>query len=330
VAAAVRPHVELVYQQDLIWHADTLGSPGDEADVRRLSSDEESGAGTVLARFAGRWSRPPGYHEADTEWFVLAGLVTAGDAELGPGAYLRAPAGKLTPALTAEAGSQALVFSDNGPSAFVASAGDWAGFVRRGRLDISGLPGELTICSASGLEWEPAPWEPPGHAGPSARVKILYRQRPLVPGTAAEPATALWEAPPGWTDPRFHHRGVFVEAYGLSGAIEYSHGRIGPGGYLYRPPRLQTSGARVVDDAPARLLVRLGDTAVPWHTSEAYVRVSGHAVNYDPVNSAETLIPSGLSVTSRSTKTWISHHQPRADPGAPAPSGTFVNAIQAG
>jgi Domain of unknown function (DUF4437) len=326
----VRPHVELVYQQDLIWHADTLGSPDDQADLRRLSSDEESGAGTVLARFGDRWSRPAGYHQADTEWYVVAGLVRVGDAELAPGGYLRAPAGKLTPPMTAEAGSQAVVFSDNGPSAFVASTDDWADFVRRDRLDISGLPGELAICSASELQWEPAPWEPPGQAGPSSRVKILYRQGPLGPGTATEPVTALWEAPPGWADPRFHHRGVFVEAYGLSGAIEYSHGRIGAGGYLYRPPRLQTSAARVLDDSPARLLVRLGDTTFPWHTSGAYVRVSGHAVNYDPADSGETLIPSGLSVTSRSTKMWISHYRPRADPDAPSPSGTFVNAIQAG
>jgi hypothetical protein len=147
----VRPHVELVYQQDLIWHADTLGSAGDQAELRRLSCDEESDAGTVLARFSGNWSRPAGYHAADTEWFVLVGRVTVGDAELASGGYLRAPAGKLTPPMTAAAGSQALVFSDNGPSAYVASTDDWADLVRRGRLDISGLPGELTIGSSSEL-----------------------------------------------------------------------------------------------------------------------------------------------------------------------------------
>lgn len=325
----MRPHVELVYQQDLIWHADALGSPDDQADVRRLSSDEESGAGTVLVRFGGLWSRPAGYHQADTEWYVIAGLVTVGGTGLGPGGYLRAPAGKLTPAMTAEAGTEALVFADNGPSAFVVSDGDWAGFVRRGRLDISGLPGELTICSAAELDGEPPPWEPPGQEGPPSRITVLYRQRPLVPGTAAEPLTALWEAPPGWADASFHHRRAFVEAYGLSGTIEYSHGRLGPGGYLYRPPRLQTSAARVAGDAPACLLIRLGDTAVPWHTSGAYVRISGRAVNYDPADSGETLIPSGLSVTSRTTKGWLSRYRPGDDPGAPAPSGTFVNAIQA-
>ena len=325
----MRPHVELVYQQDLIWHADALGSAGDQAELRRLCRDEESDAGTVLARFSGNWSRPAGYHAADTEWFVLAGRATVGDAVLVPGSYLRAPAGKLTPPMTAAAGSQALVFSDHGPSAYVASTGDWTDFVRRGRLDVSGLPGELTIGSTSELPWEPTPWEPAGHAGPSSHAKVLYRQRPLAPATTAEPVTALWEAPPGWADPRFHHRGVFAEAYGLSGAIEYSHGRLSAGGYLYRPPRVQTSAAHVVSDTPARLLVRLGDTAVPWHTSGAYVRVSGHAMNYDPEDAHEALIPSGLSVTSRSTRMWISRYHPRADPGAPKPSGRFVNAIHA-
>ena len=330
----MRPHVELVYQQDLIWHADPLGSADDQAELRRLSSDEESGAGTVLARFSGDWSRPAGYHQADTEWFVTSGLVTVGDAALGPGGYLRAPAGKLTPPMTAAAGTQALVFSDNGPADFVASDGDWADFVRRDRRDISGLPGELTIASASGPGWEPTPWEAAGDGppaagdGPHSRVKVLYRQRPLASATAAEPITALWEAPPDWADDRFHHRGVFVEAYGLSGTIEYSHGQLSEGGYLYRPPRLQTSAARVAGGVPARLLVRLGDTAAPWHTSGAYVRVSGHAVNYDAAAAQENLIPSGLSVTSRSTKDWVARYRPRAEPGAPSPSGRFVNSIQ--
>jgi hypothetical protein len=326
VTAVVRPHVELVYQQDLIWHADPLGSAGDQAELRRLSTDEESGADTVLARFGTGWSRPAGYHQADTEWFVLSGQVTAGEAALAAGGYLRAPAGKLTPPMTAAAGTRALVFSDGGPAAFVASDGDWNDFVRRGRGDISGLPGELTIASTAGLDWEQTPWEEAGE-GPASRVKVLYRQRPLAPATAAEPVTALWEAPPGWADARFHHRGVFAEAYGLSGAIEYSHGRLSEGAYLYRPPRLQTSGARVAGGDPARLLVRLGDTAAPWHTSGAYVRVSGHAVNYDAAAAHENLIPSGLSVTSRSVRTWVSQYHPRAEPGAPSPSGRFVNVI---
>jgi len=339
VTAVVRPHVELVYQQDLIWHADDLGSAGDQAEIRRLSSDEESGAGTVLARFGTSWSRPGGYHQGDTEWFVLSGLVTVGDAALGPGGYVRAPAGKATPPMTAAPGSQALIFCDNGQSAFVASAGDWAEFVRRSRLDISGLPGELTISSTSGLGWEPAPWEAADHSadhsadrsadrnGPASRIKVLYRQPPLTTATSAEPVTALWEAPPGWADRGFHHRGVFAEAYGLSGVIEYSHGRLSEGGYLYRPPRIQTSAAHVAGDTPAQLLVRLGDTAVPWHTSDPYVRVSGHAVNYDPSTALENLVPSGLSVTSRSVKTWVAQYHPRAEPGAPSPSGRFVNAI---
>lgn len=325
----MRPHVEIVYVQDLLWHPAALGGTAGEAVVRRLSSDEETGAGTVLARFGSAWSRPAGYHEADTEWYVLSGQVTVGDVALGPGGYLRAPAGKLTPPVTASAGAQALIFADYGPADFTASGQDWAGFVRRGRTDISGLPGELVIRSAEELPWQQTPWEPAGHPGPPSRVRVLDRQAPLVAGTSTEPITVLWEAPPGWADASFHHRGAVAEAYGLSGTIAYSHGTIAAGGYVYRPPRIQTAGARVVGDEPALLLVRLGDTAVPWRTDGAYVRVSGRAVNYDADDPREALIPSGLSVTSRSTVAWVTQHKPTDDPGAPRPSGRFVTAIQA-
>ena len=47
----MRPHVEIVYAQDLLWHPAALGGTAGEAVARRLSSDEETGAGAVLARF---------------------------------------------------------------------------------------------------------------------------------------------------------------------------------------------------------------------------------------------------------------------------------------
>lgn len=325
----MRPHVEIVYGQDLLWHPAALGGTVGQASGRRLSADEETGAGTVLAHFQTAWSRPGGYHQADTEWYVLTGQATVGDLALTSGGYLRAPAGKLTPPMNVSAGSEALIFTDHGSAEFTVSDRDWEHFVRRARTDISGQPGQLTTSSAGDLDWEPAPWEADDGTRPRSRVKVLYRQSPLVAGTSAEPMTALWEAPPGWADASFHHRGSFAEAYALSGSIEYSHGTISAGGYLYRPPRIQTAGARVTGDHPALLLVRLGDTAIPWRTENVGVRVSGRAVNYDSGNPLEALIPSGLSVTSRSADAWVTQHRPADDPEAPQPSARYVMAITA-
>ena len=199
----MRPHVEIVYGQDLLWHPAALGGTVGQASGRRLSADEETGAGTVLAHFQTAWSRPGGYHQADTEWYVLTGQATVGDLALTSGGYLRAPAGKLTPPMNVSAGSEALIFTDHGSAEFTVSDRDWEHFVRRARTDISGQPGQLTTSSAGDLDWEPAPWEADDGTRPRSRVKVLYRQSPLVAGTSAEPMTALWRPRQAGLTPRF-------------------------------------------------------------------------------------------------------------------------------
>lgn len=326
----MRPHVEIVCEKDLVWHDASLGSDAGEITERRLSTDEETGAQTRKVRFVGAWERPAGYHESDTELYILAGTLTAGADVLDAGGYLRAPAGLPVPAMSAAPGTEVLIFSDHGPASFTVSDRPWPGYVRRSRTDMSGLPGQLTIGRAADLDWADTPWEAAG-SEPRSRVKVLYREAPLTAGTGPEPVTALWEAPPGWSDDAAHHRGSFAEAFGLAGTIEYSYGELTAGGYVFRPPRIQTARARVPGPGPALLLVRLGDTAAPWRTADPYVQVSGRAVNYDATNPREALIPSGFSVTSRSAVAMAARQRAivPAGPATPAPSGVAVSRISA-
>jgi len=80
----VRPHVELIHEDDYLWHPAELPRGEGAAVQRNLSYDEENGAASTRVRFQDTWSRPAGYHHADTEWYVLNGQAQVGDAVLGP------------------------------------------------------------------------------------------------------------------------------------------------------------------------------------------------------------------------------------------------------
>ena len=89
----MRPHVELVHENDLIFHPGEL--PGGEGKPRQqnLCYDEENGAASTRLIFDDAWSRPGGYHHADTEWYVTKGEISIGRRVLGKGGYWRAPRG---------------------------------------------------------------------------------------------------------------------------------------------------------------------------------------------------------------------------------------------
>ena len=92
----MRPHVELVDEKDLIWHMAELPHGEGDARQRNLNYDEEDGAASLLVEFQSDWSRGPGLHAAQTEWYVLEGQITIGDTELGEGGYWCAPRGVST------------------------------------------------------------------------------------------------------------------------------------------------------------------------------------------------------------------------------------------
>ena len=78
----MRPHVELIHEDDYIWHAAEFHKAEGSARQRNLSVDEEDGSASTSVVFDSSFDRPAGYHVADTEWYVLEGeidsdLVTA-------------------------------------------------------------------------------------------------------------------------------------------------------------------------------------------------------------------------------------------------------------
>ena len=93
----MRAHTEIVCTDDLIWHPAELARASGTARQQNLSYDEENGAASTRVLFTSDWSRPAGYHEADTEWYVLNGQVMLGERKLGASDYFRAPAGLAVP-----------------------------------------------------------------------------------------------------------------------------------------------------------------------------------------------------------------------------------------
>ncbi len=108
----MRPHVELVDEQDLLWHVAELPHGTGEARQRNLCYDEENGAASLSVEFLSDWSRAAGEHTAQTEWFVLSGEVTIGDTVLHEGGYWCAPRGVPTPRVEAKAGTRVLLFRE--------------------------------------------------------------------------------------------------------------------------------------------------------------------------------------------------------------------------
>ena len=107
----MRPHVELIQQSDLCWHPAELHGGTGRAMQRNLSYDEEDGSCSTKIIFETAWDRPGGYHEADTEWFVLEGKVKMGNEIFGPGMYWRAPAGLRVPDISVDKGTEVLILS---------------------------------------------------------------------------------------------------------------------------------------------------------------------------------------------------------------------------
>ena len=69
----MRPHVELIHEDDYICHAAELPGGEGRASERRLSVDEEDGSSSLRIDFHTDWGRGPGIHHANTEYFVLEG-----------------------------------------------------------------------------------------------------------------------------------------------------------------------------------------------------------------------------------------------------------------
>ena len=81
----MRPHVELIQEADLCWHAGELPRGEGKVRQRNLSYDEEDGSASTRVIFDSAWNRPAGYNHSDVEWYVMGGTIKVGEQLRGRG-----------------------------------------------------------------------------------------------------------------------------------------------------------------------------------------------------------------------------------------------------
>ena len=289
----MRPHVELIHEDDLIWHPAELPHGHGEAVQRNLSVNEEDGSASTRVDFLSEFSRPSGRHVADTEWYVIEGRVEVGDYRLGKGWYFRAPKGCAVPGVRARAGTRILLFREDG---------DWD-------FKVTNQSGPELADDLIVVNTDEKPWEGGTIANVSDRaagesnlpsglfIKILYRNRDT--GFV----TSLGWAKPGFSDERYYHHPVYEEAYNLSGSgLTYNFGIMAPGTYFFRPPWVKHGLFNANEPDGLVWLGRSDGDLVHYCTRNPTVIVKGTAQNYDP--ETEGPIIAGLPVRSRSAGKW--------------------------
>ena len=292
----MRSHVVVIHQRDLVWHPAELPRAEGRARQQNLSYDEELGAGSFRIHFETDWGRPAGYHSADTEWFVLEGLVTLGAQEFVAGGYWRAPAGHRVPELKVKAGTEVLVFREYGDWGFSASDTDREAFIAKGGNTVSTQPGVLTIVHSNKMDFLKNKPEL-GKTQQFLQKNDLYYD--WLPGNRTKGfRTFVIHAPPGWADERLMHHPVFEEAYCLSGSMTYNYGPIEPGTYFWRPARVKHGSFLADNDLGTTWIFRLDGDLINWVTLEANFEVSGIAENYDPDNPDEAPQIAGIPTRS--------------------------------
>jgi len=271
----MRPHIEFVHQDDLIWHIAELPGGTGEAIQQNLSYDEEDGSASTRVIFKTDWSRAAGLHAAMTEWYVMKGEVRLGDdTVLTEGSYFCAPKGILTPAITATAETEVLLFREYGNWEFEAADANAPGVSDQYKL---------TIAHTNEMDWfevtdpdngSPMNFERGGTPVPGLYIKLMYRD----PITGFY--TRLIKAKPGWREHPLAHHPVFEESYTLSGKFHYNYGSLEAGTYFFRPAHIRHGDFEADADEGAVFLLRCDGDLVDWYTDNARVEMHGDPQNW--------------------------------------------------
>ncbi|MBX2857989.1 MAG: DUF4437 domain-containing protein [Cellvibrionaceae bacterium] len=270
----MRPHVEFVHQDDLIWHMAELPHGQGEAKQQNLSYDEEVGSASLRVIFSSDWSRVSGLHAAVTEWYVLSGEVKIGDQVLGEGGYFCAPKGVLTPALKVKANTEIMLFREYG---------DWTFTPATAHAPDKHELSKLITLNTNDMEWyevtdpkngSPMNFERGGTPVPGLYIKLMYRD----PVTGFY--TRLIRAKPGWREHPLAHHPVFEESYTLQGKFHYNYGTLEPGTYFFRPAHIRHGDFTADDTEGTTFLLRCDGDLVDWYTENARVLMHGDPVNW--------------------------------------------------
>ncbi len=298
----MRPHVEFIHQDDLIWHMAELPHGQGDAKQQNLSYDEEDGSASMRVRFDSDWSRVAGLHVAATEWYVMEGEVKVGDTVLTEGGYFCAPKGVLTPALEVKSGTIVLMFREYGDWQFTPADADSAD-----KHELS----ELVVLNTNDMDWyevtdpdhgSPMDFDRGGTPVPGLYIKLMYRD----PVTGFY--TRLIKAKPGWREHPLAHHPVYEESYTLAGDFHYNYGSLGPGTYFFRPAHVRHGDFTAGEKEGATFLLRCDGDLVDWYTDNARVEMFGDPVNWGE-GYPESEPPAMLQpVRSRSVGKWKDPH----------------------
>lgn len=262
----MRPHVELIQEDDYVWHGAELPGGEGRASERRLSVDEEDGSSSLRVDFHTAWGRSAGIHHANTEYYVLEGEIDYGGRKIGKGGYLYAPKGVPVDYLKVAEGSKLLHYREYGDAGFdavdnVAGAQRWAD----ARED-------LIVIDSEAMNWDAVP-----NPGPMPGLFIKYLHVDPVTGFY----TRLVHAQEGWSDHRLAHHPCYEEAYTTQGHMEYNFGTLDLGTYFFRPARVK-HGHFTTMEGGATWLLRSDGELKNWYTQNEWVRWGGDGVNYSP------------------------------------------------
>ncbi|SNT23767.1 protein of unknown function [Actinomadura meyerae] len=261
----MRPHVELIQENDYVWHAAELVGGEGRASERRLSVDEEDGSCSLRIDFHTDWGRGPGIHHANTEYHVLEGSMTYGGRRIGKGGYAYAPKGVPTDAITFSEGTRILHYREYGDAGFDPVQSVEAPRWKDAREDV-------IVIDSEAMKWDAVP-----NPGPMPGLFIKYLHVDPVTGFY----TRLVHAQEGWTDHRLAHHPCYEEAYTVQGHMEYNFGTLDLGTYFFRPARVK-HGHFTSMEGGATWLLRSDGELFNWYTQSEWVRWGGEAINWGP------------------------------------------------
>jgi uncharacterized protein DUF4437 len=279
----MRPHVELIHEADYIWHLGEFPGADGKARQQQLSLDEEDGSASLRVDFESSFSRPAGYHVADTEWYVLEGEIAVGDTKLGKGGYFHAPKGVVMPKVEAKEGTRILLYREYG---------DW-GFEATEKSASWVSEPELIVLDTEAMDWLAV--DKPGPK-PGLMIKMLHRN----PNTGFY-SRLIW-AKPGWDDHRLAHHPCYEEAYTVWGTMRYNFGDLVPGTYFFRPAWVKHGHFISHEPDGCAWLIRSDGDLVNFYTTNEKVIVQGTPENYDLETQAPVI--TGLPVRSKSAGAW--------------------------
>jgi hypothetical protein len=272
----VRAHVELIHENDYIFHTGELPYGEGRILERRLSTDEEDGSSSLSLHATSDWGRGPGVVHADTEFYVVEGSLLYGGQEIGAGGYIQVPQGQAMDWIKIREGSRVLHWREYGDCGFDPQT--------------SGPLGDVTVVDANQMEWTEAP-----SVGPLTPlyIKLLHRD----PKTGFY--TRLIRAKKGWTDHRLAHHPCYEEFYTLGGKMAYNFGDIDEGTYCFRPAGVKHG--HFIAETDIDWIIRSDGELTNWYTTQEWVKWGGHPENYSHEHAP---VISTLPVRSRSRGEW--------------------------